>query len=206
MAIAAPAIVELLPEHRETTALLPHADESALALLSESPALSTALSLCLHAQVPMVLVCGEASHCLYNDACIRSSVRCIRAPSASRSLQLPPNAWGWRGRQTDSSTPSHRHGRAARCSKAAGRWASCISPPIRADSRRSGTAIRLRQQPWLCRRPQTNAATTAFYCIWKMPCSMSPNRARSWTPACACSASICGSTAAHSAWRRRTTV
>ena len=70
MAIAAPAVVELLPEHRQTTALLPHTDESALALLSESPALSTALSLCLHAQVPMVLVCGEASHCLYNDACI----------------------------------------------------------------------------------------------------------------------------------------
>nr|WP_040941268.1 PAS domain S-box protein [Xanthomonas campestris] len=110
MAIAAPAIVELLPEHRETTALLPHADESALALLSESPALSTALSLCLHAQVPMVLVCGEASHCLYNDACIPllgalhphvfgqplatvTAQRLVLAGATDRQQHPEPSAW-----------------------------------------------------------------------------------------------------------------
>lgn len=60
----------LLPETSETAALLSASAHAAEALLRESPALRTALSVCLHAQVPMLLVWGRDARCIYNDACI----------------------------------------------------------------------------------------------------------------------------------------
>ncbi|OLG95600.1 hypothetical protein BXO582_20445, partial [Xanthomonas oryzae pv. oryzae] len=70
MDIAMSPLTGLLPETSETAALLSASAHAAEALLRESPALRTALSVCLHAQVPMLLVWGRDARCIYNDACI----------------------------------------------------------------------------------------------------------------------------------------
>lgn len=70
MDITLSPLAGLLPETSETTALLLASAQTADALLRDSPALRTALSVCLHAQVPMLLVWGQRARCIYNDACI----------------------------------------------------------------------------------------------------------------------------------------
>ncbi|MBV6801934.1 PAS domain S-box protein [Xanthomonas campestris pv. lawsoniae] len=70
MDIAVSPFAGLLPETSETAALLAASVHAADALLGDSPALRTALSICLHAQVPMLLVWGRDERCIYNDACI----------------------------------------------------------------------------------------------------------------------------------------
>ncbi|MCF5991996.1 histidine kinase, partial [Xanthomonas perforans] len=70
MDIAVSPLAGLLPETSETAALLAASVHAADALLGDSPALRTALSICLHAQVPMLLVWGRDERCIYNDACI----------------------------------------------------------------------------------------------------------------------------------------
>ncbi|MEA9586034.1 PAS domain S-box protein [Xanthomonas sp. WHRI 10064A] len=62
----------LLPETSETAALVLASTCVADPLLCASQALRTALSVCLHAQHPMLLVWGEHACCIYNDACIAS--------------------------------------------------------------------------------------------------------------------------------------
>lgn len=70
MDIAVSPLAGLLPETSETAAMLAASVHPADALLGDSPALRTALSICLHAQVPMLLVWGRDDRCIYNDACI----------------------------------------------------------------------------------------------------------------------------------------
>lgn len=60
----------LLPETCEIAGLLSSSACAADPLLRDSQALRTTLSVCLHAQVPMLLVWGDQSRCIYNDACI----------------------------------------------------------------------------------------------------------------------------------------
>lgn len=70
MDIAVSPFAGLLPETCETAGLLLASSACAAdPLLRDSPALRTTLSLCLHAQAPMLLVWGEQSRCIYNDAC-----------------------------------------------------------------------------------------------------------------------------------------
>ncbi|RJL85132.1 PAS domain S-box protein [Xanthomonas vasicola] len=70
MDIAVSPLAGLLPETSETAALLTASAHAADALLCESPALRTAVSVCLHAQAPMLLIWGSDARCIYNDACI----------------------------------------------------------------------------------------------------------------------------------------
>ncbi|MDG4488986.1 PAS domain S-box protein [Xanthomonas vesicatoria] len=72
MESAAAPFAGLLPETSETAALVVASACAADPLLCRSQALRTALSVCLHAHHPMLLVWGERAHCIYNDACIAS--------------------------------------------------------------------------------------------------------------------------------------
>lgn len=69
---AASPFAGLLPEPSETATLVVASACANDRLLCSSQALRTALSVCLHAQHPMLLVWSEHARCIYNDACIAS--------------------------------------------------------------------------------------------------------------------------------------
>ncbi|AOD15268.1 two-component system sensor protein [Xanthomonas fragariae] len=70
MDIAVSRFAGLLPETSETAALVLASACAADPLLRGAQALRTTLSVCLHAQVPMLMVWGSEARCIYNDACI----------------------------------------------------------------------------------------------------------------------------------------
>ncbi|MBB5863322.1 PAS domain S-box-containing protein [Xanthomonas arboricola] len=70
MGITVSPFAGLLPKASETAVLLLASTCAADPLLRDTPALHTTLSVCLNAQVPMLLVWGSDARCIYNDACI----------------------------------------------------------------------------------------------------------------------------------------
>ncbi|CAD0328058.1 PAS domain S-box protein [Xanthomonas hortorum pv. cynarae] len=101
----------LLPETSETAVLL-HASTCATdTLLRNSAALRTTLSVCLHAQLPMLLVWGDASHCIYNDACIallgERHPAAFGQPLATLTLATPTSARASNGAHVEATPAFH---------------------------------------------------------------------------------------------------
>lgn len=125
MDIAVSPFTGLLPETGETAVLLRASACATDMLLRSSSAFRTTLSVCLHAQVPMLLVWGNASHCIYNDACI--ALLGERHPAAfGQSLATLTNTRASNGVHVDANP-------ALNLSK----WA--CSPALDATSERLGT-------------------------------------------------------------------